>query len=207
MRERLSDPVEKVTGAGKGGMYDLSDEKENDAEAVDAERTGRTNAARVGADASGSVPGRWDSIGEGGEGLDELQGLYGADAATRDQFVERGRESSPATTGSPSQSDAITPVLWDRLLTLEGETVETPKGEPFAVKVVSRGEGVTVSPLDGGQEWNVPAQELEAAWNLLRAGDLLDGLASIRLQEAGLGSAHPEYVAGLLQAITSGDGS
>ncbi len=93
------------------------------------------------------------------------------------------------------------------MLTLEGETVETPKGEPFAVKVVSRGEGVTVGPLDGGQEWNVPAQELEAAWSLLRAGDLLDGLASIRLQEAGLGSAHPEYVAGLLQAITSGDGS
>ena len=63
------------------------------------------------------------------------------------------------------------------------------------------GEGVTVSPLDGGQEWDVPAQELEAGWKAVSGGAQLDGLASIRLQEAGVGSAHPEYVAGLLRAV------
>jgi hypothetical protein len=88
-------------------------------------------------------------------------------------------------------------------MALEGATVETPKGEPFGVKTVSPGERVTVSPLDGGQEWEVSARDLEAAWTAVRDGTRLDGLASIRLREAGLGSAHPEYVAGLLHAIMS----
>ena len=197
--------IESTSRTGKDIMHDRFDKKENDAEAVDAERSGRTNAARAAGDERGPVPARWDSIGEGGEGLDELQGLYATDASAQDQFVERERESSPDMTGSSLPSDVITPALWDRLSALEGETVETPKGEPFGVKAVSRGEHVTVSPLDGGQEWDVPAQELEAAWGIFGAGEPLDGLASIRLQEAGLASAHPEYVAGLLHAVTKWD--
>jgi len=86
-------------------------------------------------------------------------------------------------------------------MALEGRSIETPKGEPFRVISVIRGERVTVSPLDGGQEWDVPAQELEAGWTAVNRGAQLDGLASIRLQEAGVRSAHPEYVAGLLRAI------
>ena len=61
---------------------------------------------------------------------------------------------------------------------------------------------MTVSPLDGGQEWDVPAAGPRGGVAGGRQGVELDGLASIRLQEAGVGSAHPEYVAGLLQAIT-----
>jgi hypothetical protein len=91
--------------------------------------------------------------------------------------------------------------LWDQLKALEGRTVETPKGEPFRVIAVKSGAGVTVSPLDGGEERDVPAQELEVGWPVLNRGARLDGLASIRLQEAGVGSANPEYVAGLLRAI------
>jgi hypothetical protein len=184
-------------------------EQESDAEAVAAERTGRTNTAR---DMTSGLeqappPGRWDSIGEPGEGLDELQGLYAADATGEEQLPEQGDEPSPATSGSTSPAAiTITPALWDQLLALEGQTIETPKGEPFRVKAVTRGEQVTVSPLDGGQEWDVPAQELEAGWLAVRQGAELDGLASIRLQETGLESAHPEYVAGLLQAI-HGEGS
>jgi hypothetical protein len=49
----------------------------------------------------------------------------------------------------------------------------------------------------------VPARELEAGWLAVSQGLELDGLASIRLQEAGLESAHPEYVAGLLGAISN----
>ena len=89
-------------------------------------------------------------------------------------------------------------------MALEGQTIETPKGEPFRVKAVTRGDQVTVSPLDGGQGWDVPAQELEVGWLAVSQGAELDGLASIRLQEVGLESAHPEYVAGLLRAITGG---
>ncbi len=190
-------------------MHNPFDEKESesDAEAVAAERTGRTNAARdmIAGSEQGPAPGRWDSIGEPGEGLDELQGLYATDAATRDQLPERGDQPSPAPTDQPSPSAAtVTPEFWNQLAALEGQTIETPKGEPFRVKAVTRGEKVTVSPLDGGQEWAVPAQELEAAWLAVSQGAELDGLASIRLQEAGVGSAHPEYVAGLLQAITGG---
>jgi hypothetical protein len=73
------------------------------------------------------------------------------------------------------------------------------------VIVVARGDRITVSPLDGGQEWDVTGEELEEAWRAVRDGAQLDGLASIRLQEAGLGSAHPEYVAGLLHAIAGRD--
>jgi hypothetical protein len=98
----------------------------------------------------------------------------------------------------------MTPALWNQLMALEGQTIETPKGEPFRVIAVTRGEMVTVSPLDGAREWNVPAEELEAAWKAVSGGAELDGLASIRLQEAGVGSAHPEYVAGLLQALSGG---
>lgn len=189
-------------------MHNLFDENENenDAEAVDAERSGRTNAARDAAAGHGPVPGRWDSIGEGGEGLDELQGLYAADTPTRDHLAERGAEAAaPPIEASAPSSAAITPVPWDRLAALEGATIETPKGEPFAVKAVSRGAYVTVSPLDGGQEWEVSAQDLEAAWTAVRGEARLDGLASIRLREAGLGSTHPEYIAGLLRAMTSDD--
>jgi hypothetical protein len=187
-------------------MHGLSDEQENDAEAVDAERSGRTNAARDAAAGQGPMPGRWDSIGEGGEGLDELQGLYSGDAPTRDHLAEQGHEAvPPPIAASTRSSTAITPVPWDRLLALKGATIETPKGEPFGVKAVSRGEHVTVSPLDGGQEWDVSAQDLEAAWMAVKGGARLDGLASMRLHEARLGAAHPEYIAGLLQAITSAD--
>ncbi len=182
-------------------------EREPDAEAVAAERSGRTNAARdMTADpGQGTLPGRWDSIGEPGEGLDELQGLYVADAATRDQLPEQGEEPSPATIDQqPPPGATITPALWNQLVALEGQTIETPKGEPFRVIAVTRGETVTVSPLDGAGEWDVPAGELEAAWKAVSGGAELDRLASIRLQEAGLRSAHPEYVAGLLQALSGG---
>ena len=175
-------------------MHTPFDEKESepDAGAVAAERTGRTNTARdmTAEPKQEPVPGRWDSIGEPGEGLDELQGLYANDAAIQDQLLR--------------STAATTPELWNQLAALEGRTVETPKGEPFRVKAVRRGERVIVSPLDGGQEWDVPAAELEAGWKAVGGGAELDGLASIRLQEAGVGSAHPEYVAGLLQAITGG---
>jgi hypothetical protein len=179
--------------------------REPDAEAVAAERTGRTNAARdmIADPDQAPAPGRWDSIGEPGEGLDELQGLYAADAATRDQLPEQGEEPSSATIDQPSSSaTTTTPALWDQLNALGGQTIETPKGEPFRVIAVTRGETVTVSPLDGAREWDVPAGELEAAWQAVTGGAELDGLASIRLQEAGLRSAHPEYVAGLLQALS-----
>ena len=181
------------------------DQQESDAKAVAAERTGRTNAARDMASGAeqGPSPGRWDSIGEPGEGLDELQGLYAADATGQEQLRERGDESSPATHGSATPAVTTNAAeLWDRLMALEGQTVETPKGEPFRVIAIERGEKVTVSPLDGAQERDVPARELDAAWLVVSQGVELDGLASIRLQEAGVGSAHPEYVAGLLQAIT-----
>jgi hypothetical protein len=184
---------------------ELSDnELESDAAAVAAERTGRANTAHEMTASPGQEPppGRWDSIGEPGEGLDELQGLYTNDTSTRDHLPEQGGESTTAT-GSPlAAANAITPELWDQLKALEGQTVETPKGEPFRVIAVKSGACVTVSPLDGGQRWDVPAQELEAGWPVLNRGTRLDGLASIRLQEAGVGSVHPEYVAGLLRAIT-----
>jgi hypothetical protein len=186
-------------------MHNDSEEKESepDAEAVDAERTGRTNTARdMTASGEEELPsGRWDSIGEPGEGLDELQGLYTNDASTRDYLPERGDEQPAATESHRPAADPVTPILWDQLAELEGRTVETPKGEPFRVKAVTSGQGVTVSPLDGGQELVVPAQELEAGWKAVSRGAQLDGLASIRLQEAGVGSAHPEYVAGLLRAV------
>jgi hypothetical protein len=198
-------------GVGSVEAHDLHDaefadgDEVSDAEAVAAERTGRTNTARdMSADPDqGPAPGRWDSIGEPGEGLDELQGLYAADAATRDQLPEPGEEPSSATIDQPSSSaTTITPVPWEQLAALEGQTIETPKGEPFRVIAVARGETVTVSPLDGAREWDVPAGELEAGWQAVRGGAELDGLASIRLQEAGVASAHPEYVAGLLQALS-----
>jgi hypothetical protein len=178
-------------------------ECESDAEAVAAERTGRTNTAREMTASTGQepLPGRWDSIGESGEGLDELQGLYAADASTQDHLPEQGDEAPTATGPQLPGANAITHELWDQLKALEGRTVETPKGEPFRVIAVKAGAGVTVSPLDGGQERDVPAQELEAGWPVLNRGARLDGLASIWLQEAGVGSAHPEYVAGLLRAI------
>ena len=209
MGEDVGDRIEKLV-AGKNAKYGPRDsgsranESVSDAEAVAAERTGRTNTARdMTADlGQGTLPGRWDSIGEPGEGLDELQGLYTADAPTQDQLPEQGEEPSPATIDQPPPDATITPALWDQLMALEGQTIETPKGEPFRVIAVTRGEQVTVSPLDGAREWDVPAQELEAAWQAVSGGAELDGLASIRLQEAGVGSAHPEYVAGLLQALS-----
>jgi hypothetical protein len=180
-------------------------ERESDSEAVAAERSGRTNTARDMTDApeQGPPPGRWDSIGEPDEGLDELQGLYAADSSNQEQLPERGSQPPTSTRPHPPSATAISPSLWDQLLTLEGQTIETPKGEPFRVTGVTRGTHVTVSPLDGGQEWAVPAQELEAAWLAVSQGTELDGLASIRLQEAGVASAHPEYVAGLLHAVTN----
>ena len=38
------------------------------------------------------APSRWDTVGEPGEGLDELQGLYANDATTRDHLPEPGDE-------------------------------------------------------------------------------------------------------------------
>ena len=205
MSDKNESPIEKVARSGKDVVHHLFDENESDVEAVAAERSGRTNTARdmTAAVERGPAPGRWDSIGEPGEGLDELQGLYAADAATREQLPERGDEPS-TTSGSDPVSGTITPVLWDQLSALEGAIVETPKGEPFRVTAVARGKHVTVSPLDGAREWDVPAPELEAAWLAVGQGLDLDGLASIRLQEAGVGSPHPEYVAGLLRAVTDG---
>ena len=203
MPENLENRIEKIASSGKEAMDNLFSEKESDAEAVAAERTGRTNTARDMTTGSeqGSAPGRWDSIGEPGEGLDELQGLYAADAASPEQLPEQGEDPSPATIDQQLPPGAeITSALWDQLSALIRQTVETPKGEPFRVISVTRGETVTVSPLDGGQEWDVPAREMEAVWVAVRQGVELDGLASIRLQEAGVGSAHPEYVAGLLRA-------
>jgi hypothetical protein len=205
MPENPECPIERAGGSSKNDMHDRFGEEESDAEAVAAERTGRTNTARdmTAGPEQGPVPGRWDSIGEPGEGLDELQGLYATDASTRDQLPERGDQPFPATIDQLSPSAATsTPELWNQLVALRGQTIETPKGEPFRVIAVTRGETVTVSPLDGAREWDVPAGELEAAWQAVSGGAELDGLASIRLQEAGLESAHPEYVAGLLQAIS-----
>jgi hypothetical protein len=212
MSDNVGDRIEKLV-ASKNEEHGPLDaertdgEQESDAEAVAAERTGRTNTARdmVSGPEPGPPPGRWDSIGEPGEGLDELQGLYAADATGQEQLPEREDEPSPATSGSASPAaTTITAELWDQLTALEGQTIETPKGEPFRVITVERGERVTVSPLDGAQEWAVPARELEAGWLAVRQGVELDGLASIRLQEAGVGSAHPEYLAGLLKAIAGG---
>ena len=207
MPHHPEDRIEKVARSNKNAMHDRFTDKKADADAVAAERSGRTNTARDMTSGSDQdpPPGRWDSIGEPGEGLDELQGLYAADAPSRVQLPEQGDELTPAVTESPSSAITITPALWDQLAALHGQTIETPKGEPFRVMTVSRGEQVTVSPLDGGQEWDVPAQELELGWLAVRQGLELDGLASIRLQEAGLESAHPEYVAGLLQAMTGGE--
>ena len=206
MSENIGDRIEKLAGS-KNEEQDPLDAGTSDAKAVAAERTGRTNNARdmnAGPEQR-PVPGRWDSIGEPGEGLDELQGLYAADAATRDQLPEPGEAPSPATIDKQPPPDAtITPALWNQLAALEGQTIETPKGEPFRVISVTRGETVTVSPLDGAGEWEVPAGELEAGWKAVSGGAELDGLASIRLQEAGVASAHPEYVAGLLQALLGG---
>src|SRR5829696_8226691 len=97
MRENLEDGIGKVASTGKDIMKNRFDDTGNDAEAVEAERTGRTNAARPSAGERSPVPARWDSIGEGGEGLDELQGLYAADSSSKDQFVERGQGPAPAT--------------------------------------------------------------------------------------------------------------
>ena len=196
-------------GTGSAKPQDLhaseiaDSELESDAEAVAAQRTGRTNTAgeMTATLGQGPAPGRWDSIGEPGEGLDELQGLYADDASAHDHLPEKGDESTTATGSHLPGANATTLELWDQLKALEGQTVETPKGEPFRVIAVQTGVGVTVSPLDGGLEWDVPAQELEVGWPVLNRGARLDGLASIRLQEAGVGSAHPEYVAGLLRAI------
>jgi hypothetical protein len=209
MRENAGDRNDR-SDAGGAETYQLRDPEpvdgaqESDVEAVAAERTGRTNTARdmtAGSEQS-PVPGRWDSIGEPGEGLDELQGLYAADAASRDQLPEHGDEPTASSRSSSRSTATVTPSLWDHLAALEGRTIETPKGEPFRVIAVRRGKGVTVSPLDGAQEWDAPAAELEAAWLAVSQGVKLDGLASIRLQEAGVGSDHPEYLAGLLHALT-----
>jgi hypothetical protein len=205
MTENPENRTEIVDRSSKHVKHNRFDEQERNAEAVAAERTGRTNAAHdmLSGPEQGPPPGRWDSVGEPGEGLDELQGLYAADATGQEQLPERGDESPPAADGSAFPgATTFTSSLWDQLMVLDGQTIETPKGEPFRVMSITPRKGVTVSPLDGGQEWDVPAQELETGWLAVSQGVELDGLASIRLQEAGLESAHPEYVAGLLQAIS-----
>src|SRR5215217_8737076 len=148
-------------------MHDTPDKSESDAEAVAAERTGRTNTARdmTAGTEQGSEPGRWDSIGEPGEGLDELQGLYAADASSEEQLPDRDEDPMTTTSSHRPSATTITPSPWDQLLALEGQTIETPKGESFRIEAVSRGEQVTVSPLDGGQHWNIPAHDLEAGWS------------------------------------------
>ena len=204
MTENPENRTEIVARSSKNVKHNRFDEQKSDAEAVAAERTGRTNAAHdMLSGTEQGPPGRWDSIGEPGEGLDELQGLYAADATGQEQLPERGDESPPATDGSAFPGGTtFTSSLWDQLIALDGQTIETPKGEPFRVMSITPGKGVTVSPLDGGQEWDVPAQELETGWLAVSQGVELDGLASIRLQQVGVASAHPEYVAGLLHAIT-----
>lgn len=204
--------IEQVVDAVQNAMGSLlkrgatGDAGESEAETIDAERVGRTNAVRAAADGDSPEPGRWDSIGESREGLDDLQGHVATDASPRDPLAESGTVSPPFASGPPAQPrTAITPALWDQFVALRGETLETPKGEPFAVIDVTPGVSLTVSPLDGGGEWAVSAQELEAAWMMVRGGEPLDGLASIRLQEEGLGPAHPEYVAGLLRSILGAD--
>lgn len=199
--------VERVVDAAKDAMGSLrageaaGDENEA-ADTVIAERAGRTNSARGAAEGHGREPGPWDSIGENSEGLDDLQGHFATDASPRIHLAALDAESPPFTSGPPAHPGIpITPALWDRLAALSGRTLETPKGEPFAVNDMKRGVGVTVSPLDGGREWTVSAQELETAWTMVRDGEPLDGLASMRLHEKGLRSAHPEYVAGLLRAV------
>jgi hypothetical protein len=213
MGQNVRDSMEKVVRAGNNEADIQQDaelidgEQESDAKAVAAERSGRTNTDRdmLSGSEQGPSPGRWDSIGEPGEGLDELQGHYSADASGQEQLPERGDEPSPAVSEPASPVAAtITSAHWDQLTELEGQTVETPKGEPFRVVAVTRDEQVTVSPLDGAREWDIPARELAAGWLAVSQGVELDGLASIRLQEVGLESAHPEYVAGLLRAITNG---
>src|SRR5918997_75773 len=76
---------------------------------------------------------------------DDNEGEADAEAVAAERTG--GTSSSAATT--------ITAALWDQLMALEGQTTETPKGEPFRVTAVTRGEHVTVSPLDGAQEWDV----------------------------------------------------
>lgn len=207
MTENPENRTEIVARSSKNAKHNRFDEQERNAEAVAAERTGRTNTAHdmLSGPEQGPPPGRWDSIGEPGEGLDELQGLYAADATGQEQLPERGDEPPTATDGSAFPgATTFTSSLWDQLMALDGHTIETPKGEPFRVLAVTRDEQVTVSPLDGAQEWEIPARELEAGWLAVSQGAELDRLASIRLQEAGVASAHPEYLAGILRAMTDG---
>jgi hypothetical protein len=91
MSNDAGDRIETIT-ASKTKKHaalraELADgEPESDADAVAAERTGRTNTARdmLSGSEQEPPPGRWDSIGEPGEGLDELQGLYAADATSQE---------------------------------------------------------------------------------------------------------------------------
>jgi hypothetical protein len=207
MGDNVEDQIVKAVTEARDRIETMLDSATQDNEsdddaAVRAQREGRTNAVRDMAAGRGPAPGRWDSIGEGGEGLDELQGLYAADVSKREHLAASGPGAPSSPPGpSPASEKPLTGPLWDRVLALVGERIETPKGEPFAVLAAKRGISVTVSPLDGGQKWDIPARELETAWSIVRSGQTLDGLTSIRLQEAGLGSRHPEYVAGLLHAI------
>src|SRR5215204_3309189 len=110
MSENVGDRIEKLAGSKNEEQGPL-DAGTSDAKAVAAERTGRTNTARdmTAGPEQRPVPGRWDSIGEPGEGLDELQGFYANDAAIQDQL---GNEPTPATTGGrPPSATAITPAL------------------------------------------------------------------------------------------------
>ena len=153
MTENPENRTENVSRSSKNAKHNRFDDKEGDAEAVAAERTGRMNTARdmLSGPKQGPPPGRWDSVGEPGEGLDELQGLFAADATGQEQLSERGDGPSPTARGSASPSaTTITPSLWDQLLALEGQTIETPKASPFRVTSVTRTDRVTVSPLDGG---------------------------------------------------------
>ena len=88
MTENPENRTEIVARSSKNVKHNRFDEQESDAEAVAAERTGRTNAAHdmLSGPEQGPPPGRWDSIGEPGEGLDELQGLYAADTTAEEQL-------------------------------------------------------------------------------------------------------------------------
>ena len=207
MTENRENRTENVARSSKNAKHNRFDEQERNAEAVAAERTGCTNTVHdmLSGPEQGPPPGRWDSVGEPGEGLDERQGLYAADATGQEHLPERGDEPSPAADGSAFPGPTtFTSSLWDKhRWRSTGKRSRRLKVKPFRVMSVTPGKGVTVSPLDGGQEWDVPAQELETGSLAVSQGVELDGvLASIRLQEAGLESAHPEYVAGLLQAIS-----
>jgi len=170
------------------------------------DRPGPTRGARSDAADTGPEPREAGGTEDEGVGLDELQVRYAADAWEPEQDGTAVAGSDPPRADPPVAEvpGTITAALWDRLAALAGRTLETAKGEAFAVAAIERGAGVTVTLLDGGQRWVVSGEELEAARALAAGGEGIDRLAAIRLQQAGLHARHPEVLAGLLHAVKDG---